>query len=256
MQPRQTDFFDDDLHGMPVRALAFDYPDGHEVDRHEHPHAQLIHAVSGVMVVATEAGHWIVPPSRGVWVPCGVPHGIRMVGQVHMRTAFVRPEAVPGLPEQCQVVSISPLLRELVLSAIEIPMPYTLDARNGRVMRLLLDELCVLPVLPMQLPQPRDTRLRRICEGLIAEQDDVRTVDDWADALGISGKTVQRLFQRETGMSFGAWRQQARLLHALERLAAGSRVVDVAFDLGYGSPSAFSTMFRRQFGIAPRDFFR
>ncbi|MNT43607.1 Regulatory protein SoxS [compost metagenome] len=69
-------------------------------------------------------------------------------------------------------------------------------------------------------------------------------------------KTIQRRFARETGMTFGQWRQQARLLAALERLAAGAKVVDVALDMGYGSPSAFATMFRRQFGVPPSAFFR
>jgi AraC-like DNA-binding protein len=57
-------------------------------------------------------------------------------------------------------------------------------------------------------------------------------------------------------MTFGQWRQQARLLHALERLALGDKVVDVALSLGYDSPSAFATMFKRQFGETPSAFFR
>ena len=123
-------------------------------------------------------------------------------------------------------------------------------------MRLLLDELHALPVLPLYLPQPTDERLQRICSGIAERPDDVSTLADWAATLGIDVKTIQRLFARETGMTFGQWRQQARLLRALERLAVGDKVVDVALALGYDSPSAFATMFKRQFGETPSAFFR
>ena len=74
--------------------------------------------------------------------------------------------------------------------------------------------------------------------------------------LGVDEKTIQRLFRKETGMTFGQWRQQARLMQALERIALGERIVDVAATLGYDSPSAFASMFKRQFGITPSQFFK
>ena len=123
-------------------------------------------------------------------------------------------------------------------------------------MRLLLDELQALPVLPLHLPQPADPRLRRICARLLERPGDVSTLGRWAQLLEVDVKTIQRLFTRETGMTFGQWRQQARLLRALERLATGEKVVDIALALGYDSPSAFATMFKRQFGQTPSTFFR
>ncbi|MCA6122748.1 AraC family transcriptional regulator [Bradyrhizobium sp. WSM 1704] len=74
--------------------------------------------------------------------------------------------------------------------------------------------------------------------------------------LKLTSKTMHRLFAKETGMTFGEWRQQAHLLFALERLARGERVVDVALDSGYASQSAFSAMFRRHFGVPPNVSYR
>lgn len=241
---------------MPVTAMAADYGPGHVTPAHQHPHAQLVHAVQGVMVVSTAGGQWIVPPTRGIWMPGGVRHWIRMVGNVQMRTAYIRPDAAPGLPEDFTVLNMSPLLRELILAAIDIPLPYEADSRNGRLMRLLLDEVGRGQTLPLHLPHPRDEALREICQAIIAAPDIALTLQDWSARLGIDAKTIQRRFARETGMTFGQWRQQARLLAALEKLAAGAKIVDVALDLGYESPSAFATMFRRQFGVAPSGFFR
>ena len=123
-------------------------------------------------------------------------------------------------------------------------------------MRLLIDEIAILPILPLHLPQPVDPRIRRICQAISAAPDDTSTLIEWAQRLQVDPKTVQRLFSRDTGMTFGQWRQQARLLKALEQLAIGTKVVDVALNLGYESPSAFATMFKRQFGQTPSAFFR
>jgi len=241
---------------MPVTALAADYSPAHETPRHDHPSIQLIHAVRGVMVVSTDIGQWIVPPSRGLWMPGGTTHSIRMVGNVEMRTAFIRTDAARDLPTRCAVLGVSPLLRELLLAAIEVPLPYAADSRHGRLMRLLLDEVQQMPTLPLSLPHPTDTRLREICEMISRAPDDKSTASDWAQRLGVDPKTIHRLFLRETGMTFGQWRQQARLLAALEHLASGARIVDVALELGYNSPTAFATMFKRQFGVTPSSFFR
>ncbi len=246
---------DHDRRPDPVTAKGVDYAPGYESPIHRHPTAQLVHATSGVMVVTTSAGQWVVPPSRGIWVPAGTMHSIRTVGPVLMRSLFVWPDAAPDLPTRCEVVAISPLLRELILAAVDVKSGYSPDSRDGRLMRLLLDELSVLPVLPLKLPQPRDPRLAAVCRGISRTPDDNSTLADWGERVGADPKTLQRLFARETGMSFGQWRQQARLLIGLEQLAAGERVVDVALNLGYNSPSAFASMFKRQFGETPSRFF-
>jgi len=241
---------------MPVAGKAVDYPSDFVVPSHHHPTAQLIHAVQGVMIVTTNAGQWIVPPTRGLWMPAGVKHQIRTVGEVRVRTVYIRSDACPELPQHCQVVKISPLLRELILASIDVSQPYAIDSRDGRLMALLLDEVTLLPSLPLRLPQPTDPDLLTICNAIALAPDEPSTLNQWAERLGVDPKTIQRRFSRQTGMTFGQWRQQARLITALEQLASGVKVVDVALNLGYGSPSAFTTMFKRQFGVTPSAYFR
>lgn len=240
---------------LPVVVMATDYGSGHRTSLHRHPNAQLLHAVSGVMVVSTDSGRWVVPPTRGMWMPAGTEHWVRMVGEVHMRTAFVRPDAAPDLPTRCAVLGISPLLRELILAALDIPLPYQADSRDGRLMRLMLDELRTLQALPLHLPQPRDPLLKVVCHTLRETPDDATRAEEWSRRLGIDPRTLHRRFVKATGLSFAQWRQQARLLEALERLASGERVLDIALALGYSSPTAFATMFKRQFGVTPSAFF-
>lgn len=179
-----------------------------------------------------------------------------MCGAVKIRTVFVDADAVPNLPQTSCVFTVSPLLRELFVAAMRVPLDYAPATSDERLMRVLLDQLREIDVLPLDLPMPRDERLARICAALVARPDDASTAEQWARRLKLTSKTIHRLFARETGMTFGEWRQQARLLFALERLARGARVVDVALDAGYASQSAFTAMFRKHFGVPPNAFYR
>lgn len=243
---RQTD---------PLTSKASDYLAGAQIAAHRHSRHQLIHALSGVMVVHADHGHWVVPPSRGLWMPAGITHSIRCIGPVQMRSLFIDSTAAPQLLQRCAVVGIGALLRELIRAAMEIACGYQPDSRDGRLMQLLLDELHALPVLPLHLPLPGDPRIQPICARLQLHPDDQSTLTDWSAQLRVHSKTIQRLFIQETGLTFGQWRQQARLLRALELLAGGEKVIDIALSLGYDSPSAFSAMFRQQLGQPPSQFF-
>ncbi len=240
----------------PVMALAVDYPHGHVIPPHRHARAQLLFAVEGVMTVEADGGRWVVPPVRAVWLPAGVLHQVRMSGDVRMRTVFVNAAASPNLPAHNCVLDISPLLRELIIAAVALAPEYAPDSRDWHLAQLLLQELRSVPVLPLYLPLPADARLRRVCDGLMAAPGAQVTVEQWAAQLGMATRTFHRLFLRQTGMRFGDWRQQARLLLALEQLARGAKVIDVALEHGYGSHSAFSAMFKQHVGCAPSAFNR
>jgi AraC-like DNA-binding protein/quercetin dioxygenase-like cupin family protein len=256
LQDLTTRHLDYHATARPMAAMEIDYPSGSSTGAHAHPRGQLLYATEGVMIVRSAAGSWVVPPNRAVWLVAGIDHDVRMCGDVKIRTVFVDPKIAPGLPEASCVVAVSNLLRELLVAAMRVPLDYAPDSRDERLMRLLLDELHKVDTLPLHLPMPHDARLRRICEALVAHPDDPSTAEDWAERIGVTPRTVHRLFSAQTGLTFGQWRQQARLLFALERLAAGERIIDVALDSGYASQSAFSAMFRRHFGMPPSVFYR
>jgi len=247
-----------DFHATPnaMAAMEVDYPSGTSTGRHSHPRGQLLYAIEGVMIVRSDAGSWVVPPNRAAWLIAGVEHEVGMYGAVKIRTVFIDPATAPQLPDTSCVIEVSPLLRELIVAAVRIPVDYRQDSRDGRLMRLLLDELRTSDELPLHLPVPRDARLRTICEALTNDPGNSCTAAQWARQVGVAAKTVHRLFAAETGMTFAHWRKQARLLAALQRIASGERIIDVALDCGYASQSAFSAMFRRHFAVPPSAFYR
>lgn len=239
----------------PAVGLAYDLESGSLVPSHRHSKHQLIYASAGVMRVTTAAGCWVVPPQRAVWVPGGTTHSIEMSGAVAMRTVYLDPAAASALPDTCCVVTVNPLLCELILRCVALVQPYPLGGAEERLIGVLIDEIAAIRVAPLHLPLPRDPRLAHITGALQQDPSDRRSLGEWAREAGASSRTLARLFHRETGLSFGHWRQQLRLLHALERLAGGESVTAVAFSLGYESPSAFIAMFRRSLGQTPGRYF-
>lgn len=239
-----------------VLARPRECPADHVINWHTHDRAQLLYAASGVMRVTTDAGVWVVPPQRAVWIPPGVEHHVQALGTpLSMRSLYIRADALAGLPTDCCVVTVSPLLRELIVVAISMTDTPPPGGPEERLYQVILDQIEAVQVAPLHLPMPDDKRLRPIIDALTQDPADNRTLQDWTRETGASERTLARLFQSETGLTFGHWRQQVRLLGALTRLAHGDSVTEVALDLGYNSQSAFIAMFRRALGKTPGRYF-
>jgi AraC-like DNA-binding protein/mannose-6-phosphate isomerase-like protein (cupin superfamily) len=243
----------DNLEDIPraVVAIGNDYPSDFALGSHRHRRSQLLYAAEGVITVDTAHGAWSAPRERAVWIPAGTPHAVTMVGAVSMRSVLIEPEACAGRSQHCEVLAVTPLLRSLLLAAAEIPAEYDLAGRDGLIMALLVAEVSAAPAVPFAVPFPRNAALARQCHAFLAAPDANATIDAWSAELHLGRRAFTRLFRRETGLSFAAWRQQACLLAALPRLAAGEPVTTVALDLGYESAAAFSTMFKRLVGVPP-----
>ena len=238
-----------------VRSLAVRYPARHRTGEHAHDWGQLVYATEGVVVVHTRDGRWIVPPERAVWVPAAVLHELETVGPVALRTLYLRPDLLDGLPAAGFVFGVSPLLRELILRIVTLQMLDDRDPSQLRLARVVVDQIDPLAEQPLSRPLPRDERGRRVAMRLLAEPGAAASLADLVDGVGASARTIERIFVRETGLTFQKWRQRVRVLHGMELLASGANVTQVAIDLGYDSTSAFIAMFRREIGTTPGRYF-
>lgn len=235
----------------PVVAVGNDWPHDFEIETHRHTRGQLLYGASGVMTAVTEHGAWIVPPDQAVWIPPGIDHSVRAIGPVAVRSVYVTQERLAGFHDKCQVLGMTPLMRALVLRAVDMQVEYDAAGRDGLAMELLIAELKALPVLPLSLPLPREAKLAKRCREFIRAPNANVKLDDWADRLAMSRRTLTRHFKLECGMSLAAWARRACLFAALPRLAEGEAVTAIALDLGYDSPAAFTTMFRKTLGFPP-----
>lgn len=239
---------------VPVQPLARTYPRGLFIEPHEHVWGQLLYAMSGVMWVETPQEALVVPPQRAVWLPPGVPHGIRVVSDLQMRNIYLRPALAATLDATVQVIEVGGLLRELIVGLVEqgdSGEPAYYDALVG----LALLELKRARRSPLKIPMPDDSdrRLMKLCQAVMAAPSLDIPFEQHAENAGASVRTLARLFRDSLGMGFAEWRRQVQLATAVAELIQGAPVNAIARELGY-SPSSFSDMFRRELGVAPSQF--
>ena len=254
----------------PVRAKARQLDPDTEIQPHRHRWAQVAIAMTGVTRITAGHNTYLVPTGRAVWIPPDVEHAVTAVEAADLRTLYVHQSADavgPGVRRdareawrRCRVLEVSALLREAVLQMDvardggSSPAPELL-ARERLLGELALDELRRAAPVRLGIALPQDKRLRALCQAVLAEPTRHATLDAWAAEAGASGRTVARLFRQELGTSFGPWRQQVLLAHALTLAARGVPMGVIAADLGYASASAFTAMVRRSVGAPPGRFF-
>lgn len=222
---------------------------GEQIAAHHHDDHQIVYAGSGVLAVTTDAGTWIAPGTRAIWVPAGCVHAHRAHGALELHLLGLPTSANPLGLDAPAVLGVSPLLRELILACTRDPDDD--GPERHRLLAVLLDQLRTSPQQPVQLPAPTEPRLRAVCDLLRDDPADGRTLAELGRGVGAGERTLSRLFRADLGMTFPQWRTQLRLHHALRLLADDEPVTSVAHRCGWSSAGAFIDAFRRAFGETP-----
>lgn len=224
-------------------------PAGGGVEAHHHDDHQIVYAGRGVLSVSTDAGTWVAPATRAIWIPAGTVHEHRAYGETDLLTIGLPVAENPLHLDAPAVLAVSPLLRELIRAYAWGPVG-GIDQRR-RLLAVLFDQLHRSPQQPIHLPAPQDARLAAVCAALHEDPADNRTLTEHGASAGASGRTLARLCRHELGMTFPQWRTQLRLHQALLLLAERTPVSAVAHRCGWASTSAFIDVFRRAFGHTP-----
>ncbi|CDX24016.1 putative DNA-binding transcriptional regulator [Mesorhizobium sp. ORS 3324] len=243
--------FDVDEVDAPAIAVGVDVTETRaEVPDHWHRKGQLVFALGGGVTCRVPGGLWMVPPHCGVWIPGGMEHSNIATANARLFFVYIEP-GTADLPDRCCTLSISPLLRELIVELSDCAPD---DARCAFLGKVLLAELPLMPVQQLHLPISSEPRLRRIATALSENPADRSTLAQWADRVALSESSLARLVVKETGLSFGRWRQQLHLIVALRELSSGASVQRVSGELGYESVTAFITMFKKALGKPPAKY--
>ena len=241
----------------PILAFAFRRRAPEDwAPEHSHTRGQLFALTRGLLVVEAGSERWMFPSQRCAWIPPDCTHAARSAGGVAGSMVYLSPEMCRGLPKKPCMFNSSELLFAIVQRVLTWNPRQPLNPAQKRLIAVLRDEIRQPEQQPLRLPIPRDTRLARVAHAMLDEVADDRTLDEWADSAGMARRTFMRTFSAQVGMSFGRWRQQARLFAGLEMLAQGKSVTEAAIAVGYDSVSAFIEMFRKMLGATPQMYFR
>ncbi|EDT37371.1 AraC family transcriptional regulator [Burkholderia ambifaria] len=239
-----------DAASCPIVGIAYESRE-HDSQWHAHQRTQLLYLTEGAVTLQTAERIGHLAPLQAIWLPEGVRHRAVMHGRFAYRSLYFDVQTYRDLPRAAVIIEVSQLLRELIVRVTEWPIDDALTDARTRLVSVLLDELEAAPASPLYLPMPRDRRLGAIANALVDDPSEQRTLDEWADRVGASARTLARLFVRETGLTYVQWRTRCRLLVAQTRLAEGASITEVAHAVGYASDSAFIAMYRRLYGEPP-----
>ncbi|OCW59098.1 AraC family transcriptional regulator [Hoeflea olei] len=241
---------------LPFSVLRAHKPRGAALPQHSHDHAQLVFAASGMVQVHTGEGVWLVPPQLTAWIPSGVPHRLDILTDaelwmVHWQPAAMAAWAPPAFPDRAFASRVTPLLRALLAACVEDDAA---PEKTGLLVRLVLLELAAMPDAPTYLPLPRSPVARRVADIALGDHQNRMDLAELAARAATSVRTASRLFPAETGLTLKAWRQRARIVRTMERLARGETIARVARNAGFSSTAAFSAAFRKVTATTPGAF--
>ena len=235
-----------------IIAIENNYSAFQVLETHQHQRAQLLYGAEGIIQIETPHGNWIIPPERAVWIPPNVPHKLTMF-KVRTCSLYICPTQLPRTSTQCEVLSISALLRQLLLKAPQLTAPFSMH--DQLIFDLIFCELAQAETIQLHLPLPQQPALLALCQNFLAAPNIHVSPLQLAEQLHLSERHFSRLFKQELGMPFSTWRQHACVLLSLEKLIKQQPIHHIAYSLGFKNPAAFSTMFQRIFGISPSRYF-
>ncbi|WP_120512287.1 AraC family transcriptional regulator [Photobacterium salinisoli] len=240
---------------FPQRAVALKV--GKDASRespcHQHEKGQLVMPTVGYVTSHIQAAIWMVPPLTAVWIPGNVPHSNRISVDGEGCMLFIQPSAI-AMPDDVCTVSISPMLREMILHLASMDQKYQSGSETDKLAEVLLYQLSLMPIERFDFAIPEEPKLHQIAKAMVADPADRRTIGQWAAAYAMSERTLSRLVEKHVGMTFGKWRGQLHIVVALQQLNSQVPVQRVAENLGYESVSAFITFFKKTLGQSPKQY--
>lgn len=222
---------------------------GAEIEPHIHPQHQVVYPSRGAVAVTTSAGTWITPPNRAIWIPAGVRHHHRFHGDTQFHCVAFDPHRYAADSQVPTVLVIDPLTRELIVTCSQTDNIG--EAAHLRRLDVLRDQLRSSRPQPQWLPTPTDDRLQQACRLVADNLSTPLRLSEIGQVVGVSERTLSRLFADDFAMSYRQWRTQLRLHHALRLLADGHPVTQVAHACGWATPSAFIDTFKHSLGYTP-----
>ncbi|KAF1043865.1 MAG: HTH-type transcriptional regulator NimR [Herbaspirillum frisingense] len=240
-----------------VFAQEVHHPAGRSIAHHDHGEGQLLLVLKGTATITAEEGFWLTPPGFAIWIPAGCSHGARYSKESSLINIRFDARLCEGQSADCTLISVSDLMRHLAHEAVHLAASGDRSDAQELVARLMVHQMGHhWNGTGLFVPHGRDRRLRQAIDILRKDPGLSLQLEELAQRSATSGRTLARLFMKETGMSFRRWRDYFCVVCAIDRLAQGQSITQTALELGYQSASSFTTLFTRLLGHPPKRYLR
>jgi AraC-like DNA-binding protein len=220
---------------------------------HGHAWGEFIYAFNGVMEINIDQIDYITPPPYGIWLPPHLKHSGLNRTDVSHGTLYIHESLCEQLPKQAGILLNSPLVCALMQHLKQYPQDKD-HPEHLRLLHVLLDQLHHAPLVGSYLPHSEHPALKYILDYLHQHPSDHSTLQQLAQGMNMTERTLARYSQKELGMSLNEWRQRLKVMKAMSMLERGETVESIALDLGYANASAFINMFKRWMQSTPDQF--
>jgi AraC-like DNA-binding protein len=218
----------------------------------------LLYASTGAFQLEVDQVRWLLPPQRAAWVAAHVPLRLSAERPGTTSSVLFAESAIPRPAFACRVFAVSNLVREMLNYAVRWdPERDDTDSTADTFFRALATVCTELAASPdaFWLPCGRSPELRQALEYTLAHLIDKPAFAEVASAVHVSERTLARRFITETGMTWSQFVRRARMIRAMELLAApDTNVLEVADAVGFSSVSAFNHAFRAFTGETPSSY--
>lgn len=221
-----------------------------ENEPHRHPLGQFVMVKCGVLHGHTPEQHWLMKPGMAVWIPPDTVHWGKAHSRVDLTVLYIAPTLSRSLTSQVKLIDTSFLISALCERLADAAAPLS-EKRRNNMLQLLFEEIEEKPVSNLTLPLPKDLRLKRVTDSLIADPAQRLSLAEWGHLVGATERTLARLFRKETGLRYTDWHNRLLLAVAWQGLASGTTNEQLSVMLGFSSGDSFGHWFRRVAGNRP-----
>jgi AraC-like DNA-binding protein/quercetin dioxygenase-like cupin family protein len=240
-------------------SLSYEGSERLATGRHFHDVHEIEYAYRGAVEVRTETGHYLLPPHQAAWIPAGLRHQTTLHPDGQILAVLFEPRLVPPAGDRVRIIAVSTLLREMMFYSVRWPISRTestaeadsfFQALGYVVAEALADER------PLHLPVSADPIATAAADYTRAHLDHV-TLNDVTRAVGVSERTLRRIFNTHLGMSWRSYLIRARVLRSMALLARPHRsVLEVSIAVGFDDVGAFARSFAKHCGETPSAYKR
>ncbi len=227
-----------------VAERFLDGIDEQESTPHSHPLGQFVLVKHGVLHGHTEEQHWLMKSGMAVWIPPNTLHWGAAYNRVDLTVIYISPELCDSFTSRLKLIDASYLITALCDRLANVKATLPIPRRNN-ILQLLFEEIDEMPDSNLTLPLPKDLRLKKVTDSLLANPSKRLSLAEWGAKVGATERTLARLFRKDTGLRYTEWHNRMLLAVAWQGLSDGATNEQLSIMLGFASGDSFGHWFRR-----------